>query len=145
MSGGRPTKYSAEYEKQAEKLCRLGATIADLAEFFEVAQSTIKLWAVQHVGFSAALKIGKEHADDKVEHSLYHRALGYSHPEDVVKVVDGQIEIVRVMKHYPPDTTACIYWTKNRRPEKWRQNTEGQSGGGDLSEAVTKLIDKLPN
>jgi len=145
MVNGRPTKYKKEYDEQARKLCLLGATFAELADFFEVAQSTVKLWAVQHSSFSDALKVGKEHADDKVEQSLYHRAMGYSHPEDVVKVVYGQIEIVRIMKHYPPDTTACIYWTKNRRPEKWRQNTEGQATGGDLSEAVTKLIDKLPN
>ena len=32
-----------------------------------------------------------------------------------------------VRKYYPPDVTACIYWTKNRMPEKWRnvQRHEG--------------------
>ncbi len=51
-SRGRPTKYKAEYAEQAAKLCKLGATDAQLADFFEVSVSTVNLWKVEHREFS---------------------------------------------------------------------------------------------
>lgn len=117
---GRPTKYKAEYVKTAKKLCELGATIPDLAEAFGVAVSTVNLWTVKHKPFSDALKVGKSKADDRVERSLYERANGYQHEEDDIRVVGGAIEITPTIKRYPPDTTACIYWLNNRRPDQYR-------------------------
>jgi len=32
--------------------------------------------------------------------------------------------IVPTVKHYPPDTTAAIFWLKNRQPAKWREKQE---------------------
>lgn len=120
----RPTKYKSEYAKQAEKLCILGATDADLADFFEVSVSTINLWKIEHKEFSESLKLGKEPADNRVKNALYHRALGYSHPEDDIKSVNGEIVVTPTVKHYPPDTTACIFWLKNRLPDEFRANPE---------------------
>lgn len=140
---GRPTKYKAEYAKQAVKICALGATDDELADFFEVSRSTLSLWKVQHKAFSDALKLGKEPADERIERSLYHRASGYSHPEDDIRVVNGEITITPTIKHYPPDTTACIFWLKNRRPEQWRSNPESE-GGEDLAGALSRLAEKLP-
>lgn len=124
MTTGRPTKYKAEYAKQAKKLCELGATQPQIADFFEVATSTVNLWAVQHKAFSDALKIGKAVADEKVEQALYHRAMGYSHPEDDIRAIGGELTITPTIKHYPPDTTACIFWLKNRKPKEWRAAPE---------------------
>ena len=62
MAGGRPTKYKPEYATQAAKLCALGATDAQLADFFDVAISTITLWKVQHPEFSASIKLPKAEA-----------------------------------------------------------------------------------
>lgn len=146
MAGGRPTKYDPEYHpRKAKQLCEMGATMKQLADFFDVSISSVELWAVTHEEFSRSIKVGKDVADDKVEASLYHRAMGYSHPETIVKVVDKELVEVEVMKHYPPDTSACIYWTRNRRPKKWRNNPENSGSEGDsLAESVSKLIDKLP-
>jgi hypothetical protein len=83
--GGRPSSFRPEYVKQAEKLCKLGATDLDLAGFFEVDVSTIWRWATKYPEFRSALKSGKEVADDRVERSLYQRAVGYSH--DAVRVL----------------------------------------------------------
>lgn len=141
----RPTKYKKEYAKQAEKLCLLGATDRQLADFFEVSESTLNLWKLQHSEFSESLKIGKDQPDDNVERSLYHRALGYSHDHDDIRVVEGQIVITPTIKHYPPDVTACIFWLKNRRPDKWRANVEGEADSDKLTDALSKLIDRLPS
>lgn len=115
----RPTKYKAEYCKMAKKLCELGATVPELAEAFDVAESTVKLWAVKYKGFSDALSIGREPSDNRVERSLYHRACGYSHPHDDIRVVDGNIVITPTTKHYPPDTKAALAWLYNRRRASW--------------------------
>lgn len=120
MPGGRPTKYRPEYCEQGEKLCKLGATDDDVADFFAVDVATIKRWKVRHPEFCAALNVGKDPADERVVASLYHRAVGYSHPEDDIRVVNGEIVITPTVKHYPPDSTACIFWLKNRRRGEWR-------------------------
>lgn len=124
----RPTKYKPEYAKQAAVACKLGATDQDLAELFDVSRSTINLWKIEFSQFSDALKAPKDAADDRVERALYQRAVGYSHPEDDIKVIEGQIKVTPTVKHYPPDTTACIFWLKNRKPELYRANPEPTDG-----------------
>ena len=120
----RPTKYKPEYAKQAQKLCNLGADDANLADFFEVSRSTINLWKVQFSEFSDAVKVGKAPADERVKQSLYNRALGYSHEEDDIRVIGGEIVVTPTVKHYPPDTAAMIFWLKNRMPDEFRANPE---------------------
>jgi len=44
---GRPTKYLSEYNEQVEKLCKLGATDKQLADFFNVTEKTINNWKVK--------------------------------------------------------------------------------------------------
>lgn len=127
---GRPTKYIDTYPSQVEKLCKLGATDAEIADFFDVSESTINLWKLEHPDFSESIKAGKMLADANVADRLYQRALGFEHDSEEIKVVsDGQGEgssIVRVpiRKIYPPDSTAAIFWLKNRQKDKWRDKSE---------------------
>lgn len=125
---GRPTKYRPEYAEQAKHLCRLGATDYELATAFEVDLSTINLWKIRHAAFSEAIKEYKVSADDRVEQSLYKRAMGYSLEETDIKVIDGEIVETTIVKHYPPDSTALIFWLKNRQPDKWRQAPDPDQG-----------------
>lgn len=120
----RPSKYDPAFSEQAAKLCKLGATDRELADFFKVAESTLNLWKVQHPEFSESLKLGKDEADKRVEHALFHRAMGYSHPEVHVSNYQGVITMTPLTKHYPPDPTACIFWLKNRKPEAWRDRID---------------------
>lgn len=143
MAGGRPTKYKVEYVAQAKKLVQLGATDAELADFFEVTISTISLWKVKHAEFSEALKLGKEVADKRVEEALYHRAMGYSHEETDIRVVDGAVVMTPMIKHYPPDTTAAIFWLKNRKPDEWRDKRDVEhSGSIKLDDMTDEDIDR---
>lgn len=136
---GRPTKYKPEFDAQAAKLCKLGATDRELADFFEVRESTLNLWKTEHPSFSESLKRGKAESDERVEQSLYRRALGYSH--DAVKILmtkDGDVYREEYVEHYPPDTVACIFWLKNRRPDLWRDKFDVDTG---LSrERTTELL-----
>lgn len=118
--GGRRSQYKPEYAGWAEKLAKLGATDADLAEAFDVTEATINAWKKAHVEFALSLKSGKLVADAEVAEALYRRAVGYSHPEDDIRAVAGEIVITPITKHYPPDPTSMIFWLKNRQPSKWR-------------------------
>lgn len=126
---GRPSKYKEEYADQALKLCLLGAIDKDLADFFEVEEKTINNWKQSYPDFLQALKRGKDEADSEVATKLFHRALGYEHPEDKIFLFKGKPVIVNTIKHYPPDTTAAIFWLKNRQPHLWRDKQEVDLSG----------------
>lgn len=120
MAGGRPTKYQDGYPEQVRRLCLLGLTDEEMAEFFEVATSTIYEWDKTHPEFSEARARGKLHADGRVAEKLYHRAVGYHHDDVHVTAFQGDVTLTPIVKHYPPDTQAASWWLKNRQPSKWR-------------------------
>jgi hypothetical protein len=125
MPAGRPTLYKPEYAKQAYKLCLLGSTDKDLADFFEVEEQTVNNWKNDFPEFFESIKEGKVLSDANVANKLYHRAIGYEHPEIITASFQGQItDTMEVTKHYPPDPTAAIFWLKNRQPDKWRDRQE---------------------
>lgn len=139
-AGGRPPKFKVSFIPQAEKLCRLGATDEEVADFFEVDVRTIYRWKGGNEKFCQALKSGKEMADERVERSLYARALGYKHDEVDIRVIDNVLVKTPIVKHYPPDTTAGIFWLKNRRPGEWRDKQEMEhagKGGGPIAMQFT--------
>lgn len=118
---GQPTKYNPDtMPEKAYKLCLLGFTNEQLALGLDVSVSSITNWMREHEEFLTAIKKGREEADHNVAKSLYQRALGYSHPSEEIKTINGQIIRVETIKHYPPDTTACIFWLKNRQRDKWK-------------------------
>lgn len=140
--GGRPTSFRPEYARDAAMLCKLGATDQELAEFFDVTIRTINRWKVVHPEFAEALKRGKDVADERVEASLYHRAMGLEYeeanPVKLKKVIydsegkkvaeEERVEIVMVKKVIPADTTAAVFWLKNRRAEQWRDIQRHEHG-----------------
>jgi hypothetical protein len=131
MTAGRPTAFKAEYVEEARKLCLLGATDVEMADFFGVAVSTFYLWKNKHPEFSEALKAGKEAADSRVERSLYHKAIGYTFESEKVFQHQGDVVRAPIREHVPPDTTAAIFWLKNRRPEEWRDRVIAEHSGPD--------------
>lgn len=125
----RPTKFQEEYVSKAEKLCKLGATDIEVADFFDVDVRTIYRWKNENERFCHALKLGKAESDDRVERSLFARATGFECVDTDIRVVEGQIVQTPVRKIYPPDTTAAIFWLKNRKPAEWRDKQELDHGG----------------
>jgi len=138
-SVGRPSAYRAELAEQACKLCELGATDLEVADFFKVSVRTLYRWQAEHAEFCQALKSGKASADDRVERSLYHRAVGYSH--DAVKVFQYQGEpvIVPYREHVPPDVGAATLWLKNRRKDVWRDKIDHEHADKDGAPLVPIL------
>jgi hypothetical protein len=128
---GRPSSYKPEYVEQAKSLAALGATDREVAQFFRIAEATLNTWKHAYPEFLASLKTGKEASDQRVVSSLYRRATGYSY--DAVKVFQyqGKELLVPYTEHVPPDTTACIFWLKNRQKADWRDRQEHELTGKD--------------
>ncbi|MDH4993036.1 helix-turn-helix domain-containing protein [Aquamicrobium lusatiense] len=126
---GRPTAYRPEYAEQAAKLCALGATDYELADFFKVDTRTIYRWKNVHEDFCQALIAGKENADTRVERALYNRAVGYTFESEKVFQFQGQIVRADTTEHVPPDPSAAKLWLTNRKPEDWRDKQEHSHSG----------------
>jgi hypothetical protein len=67
---------------------------------------------------------GRAIADANVAEKLHARAMGYSHPAVKIKKSAGRPLTVAYTEHYPPDTQACPFWLRNRRPRNWREKIE---------------------
>lgn len=128
-STGRPPKYQVSFDDQAAKLCALGATNADLADFFSVSIRTIERWTAEHESFCRAVKESKETADQRVERSLYQRAVGYTFDSEKIMVAKGEPVRLPIREHVAPDVTAQIFWLKNRRSGQWREKQEIEHTG----------------
>ena len=144
-------KYKKDFAKQARKLCEAGFIDQEIADFFEVSIRTIHRWKYDHPEFAEALTIGKDIADNRVEMSLYHKAVGYTF--DSEKIFHDKGEIIRApcKEHVPPSDTAAIFWLKNRRGWRDKQDHElsGKDGGpvqvglpDELKEMISKIVDK---
>lgn len=135
---GRPTKFKVEYIEQARKLCLLGHTDEEMAKFFEVHISTIYQWKLDFPDFSDAIKQGKDIADIDVAEKLHTKAMGaITIKQTAIKMKDTiynsegrkvseeeRIEVVDLMTQEAPDTTALIFWLKNRKSSAWRDRQE---------------------
>lgn len=141
--GGRPTDHQPDkYPEMAKQHCLLGAIDTELADLFGVSVATINTWKVKYPKFLESIKEGKASADARVANSLYHRALGYSHPEDKVFCQNSEVTVVPTTKHYPPDATSAIFWLKNRQRDKWRDKHEIEHGGG-IKTGMDKFFERM--
>ena len=78
-----------------EGWARDGLTDEQIASNIGIGYSTLQTWKGKYQDIQDSLKKGKEVVDYAVENALLKNAL-------------------------KGDTTAQIYWLKNRRPDKWR-------------------------
>jgi hypothetical protein len=141
MPAGRPTDYKAEYVQRVAELAANGATDMEIADEFDVSVRTLYSWRAVHPEFLQALKAGKEIADERVERSLFQRATGYE--QQTVKIfmpsgADSPI-FAPFREVIAPDTTACIFWLKNRKPKEWRDKSELEVPGlASLADVIAK-------
>lgn len=86
---------------------RAGLSNKQIAQNIGISEKVFYEWQNKHTQFREALKKAKEVADYEVENALYKSAL------------EG-------------NTTAQIFWLKNRMPDKWRDKQDLEVSG-DLS------------
>ena len=90
---------------------RNGLTNEQIASNMDIVVSTLWEWRKKSPKISNALKIGKDEADIQVENALYKAAL------------EG-------------NTTAMIFWLKNRRSKEWRAKIQQEI----TTESAVKLV-----
>lgn len=107
-----------------EGWARQGLTDEQISKNMSISYSTFREWKKKYSALSAALKKGKAPVDFEVENALLKRALGfeYEETETIIEEVDGKQKkrIKKIKKVALPETSAAIFWLKNRKPEQWR-------------------------
>lgn len=117
-----------------EGWARDGLTDEQIAHNMGCAYSTLREWKDKYPALSAALKKGKEVVDIEVENALLKRAMGYDYIEERVEVNgDGKRKVTQTTKHVPGDTTAQIFWLKNRRTDRWRDKPTPTAEGNEVT------------
>ena len=126
-----------------EGWARDGLTDEQIAGNIGINTSTLYDWKNKFPKISEALKKGKEVVDIQVENALLKRALGYEFQETRVEKSDKDgTKIIQILKHIPADTTAQIFWLKNRRPDKWRDKPE-IPGDSDMLKKAKELLEGI--
>ena len=139
---GRPSKFE-QVKDMLYKMASYGMTDKQMADVVGVSEQTVNNWKLKDPNFLESLKAEKEIADARVERSLFERATGYSHAEDKIFNDNGTSLVVPTVKHYAPDTTAAIFWLKNRKPKEWRDKQDIEHSGEVSQVVIVDDISKL--
>lgn len=162
--GGRPSKYEAEWKDKLiiiEGWAKDGLTDEQIAKNMGISLSTLYEWKKKYLEFSESLKKGKEVVDREVENALLQKALGIK--ETVTRAIKlkeviydngkrvketERIEYADEEVYVQPDTTAQIFWLKNRKPTVWRDKQEVTHNGNmninnPYKELTTEELKKL--
>ena len=129
-----------------EGWARDGLTDEQIADNIGISRSTLNSWKDKYSDISDTLKRGKEVVDRQVENALLKRALGYEYMEttrEYIPELDEMKTTKKVTKQVVPDTTAQIFWLKNRKPDKWsdKQEYEDRTAIEKLDEILKGLHD----
>lgn len=117
-----------------EGWARDGLADEQIAHNIGISRGTLYDWKKAYPDISNALKRGKEVVDIEVENALLKRAMGYDYVEERVEVNgNGKRKVTQTTKHVPGDTTAQIFWLKNRRPDKWRDKPMPTAEGNEVT------------
>lgn len=108
---------------------RDGLTDQQIAHNMGIGYTTFKEWMNRFPSMSATLKKGKAPVDIEVENALLKSAMGFEYEETITEITeqpDGtqRKQIKKVKRYSPPNSTAQIFWLKNRRPDRWRDKQD---------------------
>jgi hypothetical protein len=117
---GRPSKYDKIDLAQVQRIAELHMTDKEISYALGISPQTLDTYKKKYPKFLESLKKGKAVTDQKVVLSLFQRATGYTAPDVHISTYEGKVTKTAILKHHPPDPTACIFWLKNRQPEQWR-------------------------
>ena len=122
-----------------EGWAKSGLTDEQIAKNIGINRTTLYDWKKKEANIADALKKGKEVIDFEVENALLKRALGYEYEEETY---ENGILTKKVKKHVAPDTTAQIFWLKNRKPNNWKdrvETDEDKEAVANASQVIAKI------
>ncbi len=157
-SAGRKGKYrkwlTEEGLAKVKNWAIMGATNKEIAEAMKISETTLYEWVEKYSSFAESIKDRDGVADAKVVIAGFKKATGFYYPEEQVhkvkrKFIDREtgkileeekLEKITVQKYMPPDTTANIFWRKNRDPKHWADKQEVKLEG---TVDINLIIDTL--
>jgi len=123
-SVGRPSKFNDIDMVKVEALVKRGLTDREISMVFDVDLTTWSLWQNTHPEFCKLLQGWKKYANERVERSLYERAVGYDHHETKFFTYMGEVMSMKtIIKHIPPEPGAAKLWLINRG-EDWQDKRQ---------------------
>ncbi len=127
--------------EEVEEWIGNGATITQVAKTLKVPYTTFFENIKRHPELQEVVDGGKRQVVGKVENALLKRALGYDKVEEAEETkINGNVtetKYKKIVKHYPPDVGACIFFLCNRDPEKWQNKFE------NTKDTSKELLDKI--
>ena len=133
-----------------ESWARMGLTDEQISRNMGISSVTLYEWMKKYPNISKSIKKGKAPVDFEVENALFKRAIGfqYEEVETIEEEVDGtfRTRVKRTQKTALPDTSAMIFWLKNRKPNEWRKlNTVVEAKLKAETEKLLKEAESLSN
>ncbi len=147
---GRTTGYDAKvHVPWGVSLAKRGCTAGEIAEAFGVTERTLYRWQKAHPELCHALKASRSQADEVIVESLYARACGKAtrrvkKVREVIGADGGKVRLTEITEEtMPPDTTAMIWWLKNRQPELWRDKPAHDDSDTAVLKAAKELVSSV--
>lgn len=148
--GGKSKEFIVQENKELIlRLATSGSTIEEILKALGLSRASFYSYLKKDPELKHSIDRAKVKADAKVEDSLYKRATGYDIIEENIEYFpSGDTgkpvvkSIKRVKKHVPGDTTAQIFWLKNRQSHKWRDRQEHDVKVTDLTK-IAEEFDKV--
>lgn len=141
-------KYTEDFPKRAEDYARQGMIDKQIARSLGISKAVFYEYQKKYPDFMDSIKKGKAPIDFEVENALLKRAMGYEYEEVHTEYrIKGKADekanptlIKRIKKFVVPDTAACAFWLKNRRPKLWKDRHDvGVSGNLNI-----KVVSAVP-
>lgn len=129
----RKSKYDTHVKPYLDEIqgwAMSGLTDEQIAINLDISHDSFYRYKKQFSEFSEALKKGKDIADAQVVNALFKTATGFTYYEDIATATG---EVVQAQRYAKPNTTAQIFWVKNRQPDRWRDKTEVKA---DIAQTV---------
>jgi hypothetical protein len=146
MKRGRPVVYNTDIDESVRRLCLLGLSDAEIAEFLGINPTTMCKWDNAHPSFFNARIEGRTKADAEVADALRRSAIGYDRPaEKVFLTKDGEIVRASYIEHYPPNGSNAALWLANRQRGRWKlKPTEDDARDEDGGRSI-RIYGGLPD
>lgn len=130
-----------------EGWARQGLTDEQIAKNAGIRGGTLYEWMKKYPEIKESIKRGKAPVDFEVENALLKRALGYEYEEvmqEIEELPDGSTRkhTRKVKRHVSPDSTAMIFWLKNRKPATWRDKPEPPVSN-EVMDRLDEVLDSI--
>jgi hypothetical protein len=129
--------------KMIEKLSGYGLTEKEIADVYGVTKCQFYRAMNKYRALKEAIFLGKNRAAKCITESLFKRAFGFSNNEIIYTKHKGIAAAHPIVKYYPPDMKAIIFWLKNRCPKEWREKVDPEKGGYIINEDQMKILREI--